>query len=314
MAAGYRVLPDHLKAQIHALGDSEFVFGSVRKFDANWHAATVARLGLAEVDENAHQGLPPAKTGRWSGWNARGWTIVWKERPRVSQTFTHQVPNYRGNGFHDITQTRQVYQKSRWFGEQLEAYLVHDYEETDVSTGIVQKVFRGPFDESREHEFRYGASLSREWFGGAQVFQIGADGVPDIPNDTLTWEPLPPGTREDTREFIERKYGSSIPSRERELMINRLESVESLRPEKRYFGSSGMQRYIGYEFGPDFVAFENPRIGNALYVLGGNWDELSRLSRTELMTDHEGEFDRVIHTKDWLARLRVLVYNYRHGL
>jgi hypothetical protein len=314
MAAGFRVLPDHIKAQIDAVGNADFVFGSVRKYDPAWHSATIQRLELIEVDADTHQGLPPAKTGRWSGWNVKGWTKVWRDRPRISRSFTHEVPNYRGNGYHDITQTRDVFQKSRWFGEQIEALLVHDNEATDVSTGVVQKVFRGPFDESREHEFRYGASQSREWFGDARVFTVGEDGVPEIPTDVLHWEPLPPGTREEIREYVTNRFGGTTPPLDLEIMIDRLAKVESLRPEKQWWGSSGMQRYVGYEFGPDCVAFENPHVGNALYVLRGDWQELSRLSRTELMSSREGEFDRIIHTKNWFDRLRILVYDYRHGL
>lgn len=79
-------------------------------------------------------------------------------------------------------------------------------------------------------------------------------------------------------------------------MIDRFDKVESLEPINRLIGTSGLQRYIGYQFGPDFVAFENPRVGNALYVLRGDWEALSKLSRTELLASRQGEFDRITHT------------------
>jgi hypothetical protein len=313
MAAGYRVLPNHIKAQIDAVGDAEFVFGSVRKYEADWHAATSARLGLVDVGNQARQGLPAALVGRWSRWNINGWVKVWKDRPKILQTFTHEVPNYNGTGSHNVSQTRAVWRKSRWYGEQVEAMLVHDNEEKEVSTGIVQKVFRGPYDETLEQQFRYGASLSREWFGDARVFPVGENGVPEIPNDTLTWDPLPPGTVEDMRDYVKRILKTTTSARDIEIMIDRLAKVESLHPEKQWLGSSGMQRYVGYEFGPDFVAFENPHVGNALYVLRGDWQELSRLSRSKLMSNREGEFDRIIHTAKWFDRLRILVHDYRNS-
>ncbi|HEX3678258.1 MAG TPA: hypothetical protein VHU90_00905, partial [Galbitalea sp.] len=74
----------------------------------------------------------------------------------------------------------------------------------------------------------------------------------------------------------------------------------------------GLQKYIGYKFGDDFVAFENPRIGNALYLLYGNWEELSQLSRTELLSSRQGEFDRIIHSARWFDQLRKAVYSWRN--
>jgi hypothetical protein len=313
MAAGFRVLPADIKAQIDAIGDSEFVFGTARTYSAAWHSAVIDRLQLRDAGDSEFRGLPGTAVGRWSRWNVTGWIKVWRDRPKIPQTFTHQVPNYRGDGWHDISQTRQVFQKSRWFGEQIEAVLTRDRDTTDMSTGIVQKKLRGPYDDSQYESYRYAASLSREWFGEARVFKIGEDGIPDIPLETLLWEPLPPGTADEIREFISQKTRANLLPRDLEIMIDRLAKVESLKPQRQWWGSSGMQRYVGYEFGPDFVAFENPFVGNALYVLRGNWQELSQLSRTELMANREGEFDRIIHSARWFDRLRILVYDYRRG-
>lgn len=313
MAAGYRVLPEDLKREIDSLDAVPFVFGAVRAFSPEWESETKKRLDLIDVSDGMAQGLPPVNVGRWSRWNITGWTKVWRELPKVPQTFTHQVPNYRGNGYHDITQTRDVWQKSRWFGEQLEAQLSRDVRSHDASVGIVRKVIEGPFSEEREHEFRYLASLSREWFGQVRLLRIGDNGVPEIPNEALSWEPLPPGSLEEIREYVQRRYGGDITNREIEIMIDRFEKVELLEPSKRLIGTSGLQRYVGYQFGPGFVAFENARVGNALYVLRGDWEELSQLSRTELLASRQGEFDRIIHTPRWYDRLRVLVHDYRHN-
>lgn len=313
MAAGFRTLPEDLKHEIDSLDGAPFVFGAVRANSPEWHTETMEKLDLADVGDGWAQGLPSANVGRWSRWNITGWTKVWRQLPKVPQTFTHQMPNYRGDGYHDISQTRDVWQKSRWFGEQIEAQLSRDVDSSDASVGIVRKMIHGPFSEEREHEFRYLASLSREWFGQARLLRVGDDGVPEIPNEALSWEPLPPGNLDDIREYVERRYGGSVPNREIEIMIDRFEKVESLQPIHRLIGTSGLQRYIGYQFGPEFVAFENARVGNALYILRGDWEKLSRLSRSELLSNRQGEFDRIIHTQRWYDRLRVLVYDYRHG-
>ncbi len=78
-------------------------------------------------------------------------------------------------------------------------------------------------------------------------------------------------------------------------------------------GWSGLQRHIDYMFGEDFVAFENPRVGNALYLTYGDWEDLSQLSRSQLLASRGGDLDRIIHTARWFERLRVADYNYRHN-
>lgn len=129
----------------------------------------------------------------------------------------------------------------------------------------------------------------------------------------MSWDFLPDGTVEEMRDAVVGKFGGSVLPHEIDIMIDRLEKVQSLAPERRLVGSSGLQRYIGYMFGEDFVAFENPRVGNALYLMYGDWETLSQLSRSELLASREGDFDRIIHTARWFERLRLAVYNYRHS-
>lgn len=114
------------------------------------------------------------------------------------------------------------------------------------------------------------------------------------------------------REAIDSSISQIKGSSDIDIMIDRLQKVASLKPEKRLVGSNGMQNYIGYQFGDDFVAFENPRLGNALYLMYGDWQALSKRSRTELLSgQHGSSFDRIIHTARWFDRLRMAVYDYR---
>ncbi|ARJ04737.1 hypothetical protein B5808_05495 [Cnuibacter physcomitrellae] len=170
-----------------------------------------------------------------------------------------------------------------------------------------------PYDDEAEQAYLYAASLARTWFGSATAYSIDETGIPLVPDRHVSWDFLPDGTVEDIREAVERKFGGSALPQEIEIIIDRLQKVQSLGPEKRLVGTSGLQRYIGYLFGDNFVAFENPRVGNALYLLYGDWESLSQLSRSELLSSRQGEFDRIIHTSRWFERLRVAVYNYRHG-
>lgn len=81
----------------------------------------------------------------------------------------------------------------------------------------------------------------------------------------------------------------------------------SLKPQNLIQGTSQFQRYFGAKFAEDLVVFENVEYGNAIYLMFGNWEELSQKSRTELLSSGSTDFIRIPHTKTWKIRLRRIV-------
>jgi hypothetical protein len=312
MSSGFRSLPEEIKADIDSLGEVQFVFGAVRNFSDQLLADWTGRLELEQVGDE-WIGLPPASTGRWSKWNANGREIVRRDLPKTYHSWTIEAPDFQGSGTHPITFSREVFRKQRLYGQQIEAAVTRRDEPRDSLVGTVLLTLQAPYDEDAEQAYLYAASLARTWFGSATAYSLGETGIPQVPDQRVSWDFLPDGTVEEMREAVVKKFGGSAPPREIEIMIDRLEKVQSLAPEKRLVGSSGLQRYIGYMFGEDFVAFENPRVGNALYLMYEDWESLSQLSRSQLLASREGDFDRIIHSARWFERLRLAVYSYRHN-
>lgn len=313
MSSGFRSLPEEIKAEIDSLGEVQFVFGAVRNFSDRLLADWTQRLELEEVGDGEWIGLPPASTGRWSKWNVNGREIVRRDLPKVYHSWTIEAPDFQGSGTHPVTFSREVFRKQRLYGQQIEAAVTRRDEPRDSLVGTVLLTLQGPYDEDSEQAYLYAASLARTWFGSATAYSLDKAGIPQVPDQGVNWDFLPGGTVDEMREAVVKKFGGSAPPQEIEVMIDRLEKVQSLAPKKRLVGTSGLQRYIGYMFGDDFVAFENPRVGNALYLLYGDWESLSQLSRSQLLASREGEFDRIIHTARWFERLRLAVYNHRHN-
>ena len=308
MSSGFRSLPEELKAEIDSLGEVQFVFGAVRNFSPNLLSDWTQRLELEEVGQDEWLGLPPATTGRWSRWNLSGREIVRKDLPKKYHSWTIESPDFQGGGTHPVSFSREVFRKQRLYGQQIEASVTRVDEPRDSLVGTVLLTLQAPYDESAEHAYLYAASLARTWFGSATAYPLGDAGIPQIPDQSVSWEFLPDGTVEEIRAAVTKKFSASAPPHDIEIMIDRLQKVQSLSPEKRLVGSLGLQRYVGYMFGDDFVAFENPRVGNALYLLYGDWESLSQLSRSQLLASREGEFDRIIHSAKWFERLRLAVY------
>jgi hypothetical protein len=122
----------------------------------------------------------------------------------------------------------------------------------------------------------------------------------------LTWEILPPGEREETITRILSGSQSNNPKL-KQAVIERYDFLCSLRPERLIVGMNEFRRYFGAQFAPDLVAFENIEYGNAIYVMFDDWQELSKKSRTELLSSRIHNFERIPHTRTWRKRFRRLI-------
>jgi hypothetical protein len=126
----------------------------------------------------------------------------------------------------------------------------------------------------------------------------------------VDWQILPPGTVDEViKQMLQGKR--AITPEQEEVMKSRLSVMAKLKPEAYIAGTDGFLRYFGAKFGDDFVAFENVRYGNALYVMYAAWQDLSRRSRVELLSGSRDGFERIEHRDDWKSRLKSLVETYR---
>jgi hypothetical protein len=63
------------------------------------------------------------------------------------------------------------------------------------------------------------------------------------------------------------------------------------------------------------VVFENIEYGNAVYILFDNWEELSKISRLDLMSGKfNGSFERVVHISGWKGKVKTIVAGKRAEL
>ena len=62
--------------------------------------------------------------------------------------------------------------------------------------------------------------------------------------------------------------------------------------------------YFGAKFGDNIVAFKSIDYGNAIYILFDNWQEISKMSRIDILKRHEHDFVRIIHKKGWEKTLK----------
>lgn len=124
--------------------------------------------------------------------------------------------------------------------------------------------------------------------------------------DRLNWELLPPGQNcgASVRAHLDRL---GVRHDHQKVDPSRLEKIFALNPDKVYSGRNEFEGYFVFVFPQSRKAvLECPLTGNAVYIIKGNWMELSRLSKSELLRSHQREVKRVIHRTggDWINRVK----------
>ena len=126
----------------------------------------------------------------------------------------------------------------------------------------------------------------------------------------VDWQLLPPGNVDEVVAAMLRGKRPVSPQQQA-VMKERVTVMQRLQPEAYLTGTDGFLRYFGAKFGDDFVAFENARYGNALYIMYDGWEALSQKSRIELLAGDRDSYDRIEHRPSWIEQLRGRVRAYR---
>lgn len=127
----------------------------------------------------------------------------------------------------------------------------------------------------------------------------------------IPWKILPPG--EHPFPEIE-KYYEDLQTRKRNVRyeLERLQRISTLEPTKTYCGIDEFEGYVLFYFQEFNIAvLDCPIVGNAIYLLRGDWEGLSRLSKNELLKHHAKNVTRIVHSGDWFFRLRRIILERR---
>ena len=126
----------------------------------------------------------------------------------------------------------------------------------------------------------------------------------------VEWEIFPIGERDSLIVRLLKTYKN--PSENILEKINeKIDFFESLQPQNRILGLSGLTRYVGAQINDNFVVFENIDYGNAIYILFDNWRELSQFTKSDLRKRNENEVIIIEHRQDWKEKVRKLVEEKR---
>lgn len=315
-----REIPSAIMTKLKSFKNDDFVVAYVKKISAADIAAGKYRhLGVQfNEDKVAFEAevIPDTIVGKYSRKNVEGEEIARKDLPKVSKPYSWDVPNYGdwGNGSHEITIYRDVYQKDFQPPRELSISIVLIGEEMQVERLFIFKFQIDEVVNRAQQDYKdrlfYCLNLLQENVGGFDVFPSDAKLEDYLKTIYVNWEILPPSERDNNIARI--LSGVRAPSKElKERLIARYDVMEKLTPLAFIAGTSGFRRYFGAQFNDNLVAFENLEYGNAIYVMFDDWETLSKMSRIALLSDKRKDFVRIVHQKGWVDELRKIIQERR---
>jgi hypothetical protein len=290
-------------------------------------AATVKLIQPLEIGRYAHLGLtlnngnlelpvpqpPSAAAGRYSNANLYGMEKVRKDLPKITRSYGFWAPSWGSGSYHYVSHDREVYIREVYPPKQvnLSIALVETRGEGFLLKFAIDQVLsqRTP---NFEQELLYNLNLLQENVGVADVFESTTTLADFAMSVKVDWQLLPPGTL-TVDELVDAMLRGKRPVTSQQVAVikERITVMRQLQPEAYITGTDGFLRYFGAKFGDDFVAFENARYGNALYIMYDGWEVLSQRSRIELLAGNRESYDRIEHRQGWISQLRARVRAYR---
>lgn len=306
-------VPGHLLQRLATFDQDDIVAATV-KLVLPSDIARYTALGIS-LNGDALSLLEPQPpnpvAGRYSNANLFGMEKVRKDLPKVAKSFGFWAPSWKSGSYHYVSHDREVYIREVYPPKQVNLSIVLIERRGDgflLRFAIDQVLSRRT--PKFEQELLYNLNLLQENVGAADVFESATSLADYALSVKVDWQLLPPGSVDNVVATMLRGKRPVTPQQEA-VIKERITVMQRLEPEAYITGTDGFLRYFGAKFGDDFVAFENARYGNALYIMYEGWAALSQKSRIELLAGDRDSYDRIEHRPGWVEQLRGRVRAYR---
>lgn len=306
----FRRIPDYIEQELRRIESQHII------------AAAIINASKAEISHGTYRHLgirikdgelvcpeiiyPEDLSGLYARRNRNG--IVWalKNLPKITKIYSFESPNFGdpNKGYHTTYWSRKVYQRRLepprdW---ELSLSVIRQDEEYVRIKVAINNILDRHHSDFRKDLF-FAINLLQEQCRDCHVIDISVTDEELARITTVGWEIFPPGTMDRTLSEITRRLHSPTPERQHEIQL-RVNVLNLLHPTEYILGRGMNSRYFGAKFGENIVVFENMDYGNALYILFDNWQEISQMSRIDILKRHERDFIRIIHKDGWEKALK----------
>jgi hypothetical protein len=266
-------------------------------------------LGLYVDDGRIAAGDPvllPPSSGVYARRNLDGWDEKRTDLPKEMRDVSTWAPSWNSGSYHLVTREIEAYPVVR-----------HPAKLLTISTTVLEPLadaalvrFRVDHpllrnDVAFADDLRFNLRLLREAVGEAHVYDADLSDDEFARIQHVDWELLAPGSVDRVLAHLASR--KAIDTEKLKVAQERLSVLDRLGHDGFIVGKGRFARYFGARFGDRLVVLENLEYGNALYVFEENWEQLTQLSRTELIKRRDASVHRVPHLPGWQSAIRKLV-------
>lgn len=171
---------------------------------------------------------------------------------------------------------------------------------------VIDKLFNN--SEEFYKEITHGINLLLEIFKSATVYKEDFSNFSTTTRQKLDWIVLPSGDRPwETSTPVIKEFIDSLSRKNQPVIVDRWSKIKEHKPDKEILGTKGYRGYIVFVFKEKNISiFESALYGNATYVFEGDWEDLSKLTKAEIINENLYK-DRIIHTREWSTKINNLL-------
>lgn len=306
----FRRIPDYIQQELGRIQSRNVTVAAIIETTK----AEISKGAIPHIDIRMSDGgivaperiTPEMMSGLYARRNRNGIIWILQDLPKITKTLWWESPNFGdpSKGYHTNYRDIKVYQRRLepprdW---EIAVSVVSETETCAKIKAIITSTLDRQ-DRNFANDLFFALNLMQEQFHDCHVFDAAMTDEDIATVTTVGWEIFPPGTIERPLAAIARRMRNTDPHRFREIQ-NRAETLSRLHPSEYIVGSGMNSRYFGAKFGESIVVFENADYGNAIYILFDNWQEISKMSRINILKRHEKDFIRIVHKTGWERVLR----------
>ena len=259
--------------------------------------AELRSFGFMETDESGTLILPSI-CNRYAARNAEPYFTVDKTLPKEDYT---QVVYWTRHEWAGRDETREVTElaflpKKRYHRNYYEPFSVCFSYVSGNEPYIVSDDI--PYIPENSDKLINTVNMVLSVFGEC-VLDFGED-TSTVEKKCLNWVVLPPGEYPWARikETIE-EITKSRTKTQSAMMLRNCETIYKAKPDFAAYGRSGFRGYVVFGFTKKHIfVLESAFPNNATYILGDDWETVSKLSKAEILSKNLHKA-RIIHAANW---------------
>jgi hypothetical protein len=270
----------------------------------NENKKKIEALGFQKLE--AGQAMFPPIIGRFTRFNIEGKEILRRDLPKETIYITMYTTRreFRGRDqTEDVTDfvdiPRKVFKKEIVPGTGFEIILETKEDQLYL---LINKIFHKKTDLENA---TIAANIIIELTGYCEIFSEDLNEYYKPTNiKRYNWIFLESkGLSWEERKERFRKIVETSKKAKQMVIWERLETIANYRPDFEAIGQNGFSGYVVFGFSEkELYVFESANLGNATYIVRGDWESVSKMSKAEIIQNNLHEL-RLIHRNDWKEKI-----------